>query len=122
MAELIRANLKLSETGKIELTDLSADTSTATLTAWRDGDVLVAANNEDSGDVVMTISGKDVDTYNASGVGPLQLGSGFDITVPNGETHYIDLTKRRAYLGGAGNEVTVTSTGVTGKSFAYVIG
>ena len=122
MAELIRANLKLGQSGKVELTDLSADTSTATLTAWRDGDVLVAANNEDTGDVVMTISGKDVTDYYASGVGTIDVSAGFQVTVPNGETHYVDLTKYRAYLGGAGNEVTVTSTNATGKSFAYVIG
>ena len=98
--------------------DLSGGPHTFTYNPFKQ--VLYVENNE-SGDITVNLLGDSVTSYDCPKYGTIDVSGGYDWVVPNtnSEESLYTITKQ-AYLGDSGNEVTMTITGATGSSFAYL--
>lgn len=100
--------------------DLSADTSTSTLT-WKDGQKLYLSNEGEAGNITVNILGDGQTSFNCPEYGAIDVSGGFDVVVSIGEVKAVQLTNIKAYLGTSGNTVTVTTTGAAGSSFGWLL-
>lgn len=101
--------------------DLSADTSTSTITEWKEGQKLYLSNEGEAGSITVNILGDGQTTFSCPSYGDVNVSGGFDATVAVGAVVVVSLSDVKAFLGGAGNGVTITTTGATGSSFGWLV-
>ncbi len=81
--------------------------------------VLNIENNE-AVPITVNVLGDGVVAYNCPKYGTINVSAGLDVVVPAGETHTLYTSTIAAYLGAAGNNVTLTFTGSTAPALAFV--
>ena len=87
--------------------------------AWEPNTFLVFESAE-AGSLTINAVGDNVTTVPCNGYGDVTVSGGFDITVNSGETVVVPLNTISAFLGAVKNNVTLTVTGSTGASLAFV--
>ena len=88
--------------------------------SFNTGEQILHIDNGEVGNLTVNLSGDGVTTVKVRGLEDQNLASGYDMVVPTVVQRSIVTTDRRAYLGNSGNNVTVTVTGATGLSFAWL--
>jgi len=87
--------------------------------AWVTDSYLVFESAE-TGSLTINAIGDGVSTVPCVGYGDVDVSLGFDITLTAGDTVVVPLSAISAFLGGMKNNVTLTVTGSTAPSLAYV--
>ena len=77
-------------------------------------------DNGEAGNLTLNILGAGVTVFDCKGLEQQNVSAGYDFIIPTLEQRSIVTSDYNAYTGSLGNLVTVTVTGDTGLSFAWL--
>ena len=87
---------------------------------FKDFKQVMTIKNGDVGSVTVNFLGDGVTSAQCVGIGTIVLSAGKDIVVAAGDTVTVNIPTIGEYMGADGNNVTVTITGATVLSTAFI--